>query len=61
MARLVGYKCKDCGHVDEELYNDTEERLEVLERKCPKCEGQLVMDDVKRNCHRWKFCDLGGV
>lgn len=56
MARMVGYTCKKCGKLDEELFNDTEKRPKVLKRKC-ECGGKLVMDDVKRNCHRWNYMD----
>jgi len=61
MAKLVGYKCEKCGHDDEELFNDTEEKPKVLKRKCPECKGKLVINDIKNNCHRWKFNDLGGI
>jgi len=60
MARLVGYKCEKCGEKDEELFNDTEERPEVLERKC-ECGGTLVKHDRKDNVHRWNFNDRGGL
>ncbi len=61
MPRMVGYKCESCGHDDEELFNDTEDRPEVLDRKCPKCEGELKIHDMKNNCHRWNYNDRGGL
>lgn len=58
--RLVGYKCSTCGHKDEELFNDTEEKPEKLDRKCPKCQGELVKNDLKDNCHRIYVMDRHG-
>jgi len=61
MARLVGYICKDCDHEEEEIFGDTEERPEELDRPCPKCGGKLVKWDWKNNCYRWNFNDRGGL
>ena len=59
MARMVGYKCEKCGHKDEELFNDSDERPEKLDRKC-KCGGTLVKNDRKDNIHRYAYLDRGG-
>lgn len=61
MAKLVGYKCEKCGQEDEEIFNDTEEKPEALDRPCPKCGGKLVLHDMKKNCQRYKFHDMGGM
>lgn len=59
MARMVGYKCNKCGTEDEELFNDSDDKPEILEKKC-KCGGTLVKHDRKNNSHRWAFNDRGG-
>ncbi len=61
MARMVGYKCKSCGLKDEELFNDSELKPEVLKRKCSKCGGKLIKWDIKYNHSRWNFMDRGGM
>ena len=62
MARIVGYKCESCGKKDEELFvSDTEERPEVLKRRCSDCNGYLMKYDRKDNDHRWNFNDRGGI
>ena len=61
MARMVGYTCENCDEKDEELFNDTEERPEVLDRPCSKCGGKLLKSDLKNNCHRWNHNDRGGL
>jgi predicted nucleic acid-binding Zn ribbon protein len=61
MARMVGYQCEQCGHEDEELFGDTENRPVELDRPCEKCGGKLVKCDLKNNCHRWNHNDRGGL
>ena len=73
MPRMVGYQCEKCGHDDEELFNDTEEKPEVLDRKCTffwqdpetdetsECGGKLKKRDIKNNVHRWNYLDRGGL
>ncbi len=63
MARLVGYRCVNpkCNHEDEEIFNDTEEKPQFLDRLCPKCGGKLEKWDQKSNCHRWNYLDRGGL
>jgi len=60
MARLVGYQCKKCKKEDEELFNDTDDRPEILDRKCDKCGGILIKNDRKQNSHRVNIFDRGG-
>ena len=59
--RLVGYVCVKCEEKDEELFYDTEEKPEILPRKCKKCGGELKKHDRKDNNHRWNFMDRGGI
>jgi len=73
MPRLAGYKCEKCGHDDEELFGDKEKRPKTLRRRCKadwkdpktgeisKCGGKLKINDIKNNCHRYKFLDLNGI
>lgn len=61
MPRMTGYICENCGQHDEELFNDTEPRPDVLERLCEKCGGKLVKSDWKANCQRWNHNDRGGL
>jgi ssDNA-binding Zn-finger/Zn-ribbon topoisomerase 1 len=61
MARIVGYQCVNCGTEDEEIFNDTEERPEFLDRKCTKCGSNLKKRDIKQNCQRWAHRDRGGM
>jgi hypothetical protein len=73
MARMVGYQCVKCGYDEEELFNDSEEKPEFLNRICTQdvsdpdtgetliCGGQLKKRDIKNNCHRWNYNDRGGL
>jgi hypothetical protein len=57
MARIVEYCCDHCGKTYEEVYNDTEDQLEYLDRDC-ECGGKFVKgDNLKRNPHRWYHND----
>ena len=59
MAKMVSYRC-ECGHEEEELFNDTEEKPKYLKRKCPKCGKRLKLWNYKSNPHRWAFNDRHG-
>jgi len=62
MPRLADYACEACEHVEEELFNDTDEQPEFLEEPCTKCGGRMKRTrNLKSNCQRWKFNDLGGI
>lgn len=61
MPRLVGYACENCGEKDEELFGDTEQKPDTLDRVCTKCGGKLVKLDWKTNCQRWNHNDRGGL
>jgi ssDNA-binding Zn-finger/Zn-ribbon topoisomerase 1 len=45
----------NCDYKTEELFNDTEERPDVLpDSVCPECGGKLVKSlNVKNNCQVW--------
>jgi hypothetical protein len=61
MPRMVGFTCENCGEQDEELFGDTEDRPDALDRPCSNCGGKLVKSDWKANCQRWNHNDRGGL
>jgi ssDNA-binding Zn-finger/Zn-ribbon topoisomerase 1 len=50
--RLEAYRCDCCETEVEELFNDTEDRPEMLPNPCPKCGGELHRWGLKNNQHR---------
>ena len=58
--KLVNYTCESCDKDYEEYFQDTETPPQELEEKC-KCGGKLLINNIKRNCHRWNYMDRGGL
>jgi predicted nucleic acid-binding Zn ribbon protein len=55
--KLVNYKCEDCSHQEEVLFQDREKVLSALIHYCPVCGGELKKYNFKNNKQVWKFFD----
>lgn len=60
--KLAIYTCDQCGKDIEEIFNDTEEQPDKLDKTCPLCGGFLLRGkNWKNNCQVWKYNDGGGL
>jgi len=55
MYKLFNFKCKNCGHSEEDLL-DTNKKISKT-RKCPKCDDKMEIFNFKDNCGRWRYVD----
>lgn len=56
--KLINYRCKNCHHEEEVIYQDSEEIPDKLDTKCKVCCGtKLEKYNFKNNQQVWKFMD----
>ena len=58
--KLVNYRCVECAHDQEEIFNDSEDEPEVWVEPC-QCGGRLEKFNFKNNEHRVFIEDRSGL
>lgn len=51
--KLINFRCPDCEHQEEELFQSNEEIFMI----CPKCGTHMEEFNFKNNSQRYFYCD----